>query len=80
MLLHSIKHLKSRIDADAVDAIEHLGIHAPHRGSYYKVGLFRCAHIMQQSHGIGRMQGHVVSYHHGIGKRILDSLHRTRLG
>ena len=52
-------HLESRVHTDAVDAIEHLCVHASHRRADDEVGLLCADEIPQQFHRLLGMYGEV---------------------
>ena len=73
MFLHRVAHLEGRIDEDAVVAIEHLGVHATHRGADDEVGLFLLAELPEERHGLFGMDGEIGSDDGGVGKHLSDT-------
>ena len=48
VLHHRLAYLEGGVEHDAVVTVEHLGIHATHRGADDQVGLLGLAHPMEQ--------------------------------
>ena len=55
VFLHRVAHPEGRIDEDTVVAVEHLGVHATHRGADDEVGLFLLAELPEERLPVGRV-------------------------
>ena len=77
--LHGLTHLQGSIHADAVVAIQLLGIHATHRRAENQVGLFLLTDVAQQSNSLSRVDGQVWCNDLGLWHHFAQSGHRTRL-
>ena len=77
--LHCLAHLQGSIHADAVVAIELLGIHAPHRCADDEVWMLLLADVAQQGDGLCRMDGQVGGNDFSLWHYLTESCHRTRL-
>ena len=42
---HRVAHCKGWVDKNAVEAVQHLGVHAAHRRTYDEIGLFVVSHF-----------------------------------
>ncbi len=77
--LHRVGNAECRIDADAVEAVEHLGVHTSHRCADDEAGLLVVAEPLQQAEGLAGMDGQVGGYHPGIGQHGAQPLNGARL-
>ena len=68
VFLHGVVHAESWVDANAVDAIELLGIHTAHGGSDDEIWFFALADVVEQAYSLSGMERHVVGYYLGIRK------------
>ena len=79
VFLHRVAHLEGRVDKDAVVAVEHLGIHAAHRGADDEIGMFFVAGLPQEAERLLRTDGEVWRNDCGIGEHLTDTGDGTRL-
>ena len=79
MCLHRFAHLQGCVDADAVETIELLSIHATHRRADNQAGLLLLTDIAQQGDGLCRMNGQVGSDDLSLWHHLTESCHCTRL-
>ena len=79
VLLHRLSHLQCGVYEDAVVAVEHLRIHAAHRGADDEIGLFPLTGVLQQLESFLRLYGQVGSYHFCLWQHLTDACHRTAL-
>ena len=79
VFLHRVAHLQGWVYEDTVKAVEHLRIHASHRGADDKVGLLLLTDIAQKIHCLLRMDGKIGSYHLCLRQHLTDTCHRAAL-
>ena len=77
--LHGISNAEGGIHADAVVAIELLRVHAAHRCAEDEGWLFFVTEVVQQLHGLGRVDGQVRSHDAGLGEYLAQSAYCARL-
>ena len=70
MLAHRSSHLEGGIDADTVEAVEHLRVHASHGGANDQVGTFALHSLLEQGHCLCRMDGEVGCQDRGTGHEL----------
>ena len=78
VLQYGLAHPESRVHQYAVEAVEHLCIHASHRRADNEVGPLGVANVVQQVHGLGRMYGQVGGHNHGPGQQLAQPGHCAR--
>ena len=70
VLCHGGSHLEGGVDADAVEAVEHLRVHASHGGANDQVGTFALHSLLEQGHCLCRMDGEVGCQDRGTGHEL----------
>ena len=78
-LRHGVAHLEGWVHQYAVEAREHLGIHAAHRRAYDEVGLLLGCHRLQHLQTFFGMQRNVARHNRSVGHQRAQHLHRARL-
>ena len=75
--LHRVADGKGGIREDAVVAVEHLGIHAAHRGAEDERGLFPFTCVKQELESLLGMYRQIGSHHAGLGEHLTQAHHRA---